>query len=414
MGETNAADVASQADSRLIQWHEEVLLGSWRYGPKPSIYHISQTAGGQLRLEQNLSGNRTACGILRWDAKWFRAEIADEFGAVLGSIRLRMLASCGLVASNFRCVGVAEWGPDTLARKATTVSWDADEHENSCLVARQVEDSTSVEDLEEHPIQATQLDADFEDDLEWDEDAADLVARPLEEAPDQGWSHHNAKAMDNFRGLTSDTQLVAAVGETLIDVHDEVIDHDLERVLSQIMEEAEASQAARADAADNSAEATQKVAPWNSALLALPLVPGEKINAASAWDALWQQLTQQGWRTEYGPKGNDQQVYYLPPGVNRFAHKSRVDYFDSKLLVVRHLLGRGRVVIEVSGNDDGDDGCGQQDLSKRVRNAARPRRGGRGNSQGQQRGRGRMLPVKTAQAKKNAASRGPKRSSRRT
>eukprot|EP00435_Cladocopium_sp_Y103_P062638 s75_g24.t1 len=55
-----------------------------------------------------------------------------------------------------------------------------------------------------------------------------------------------------------------------------------------------------------------------------------------SWDELWQQLERQGWRIEYGPRGKSQQVYYMPPGVTRGkGAKNRIDYFDSKKLVMQ-------------------------------------------------------------------------------
>lgn len=92
-------------------------------------------------------------------------------------------------------------------------------------------------------------------------------------------------------------------------------------------------------------------------LLALQLGPGrEKLNDPSSWDALWAQLERRGWRTEFGPKGNGQQIYYMPPRVLRKPPaKCRADYFDSKTLVVRHLLGAGRVVIDACGEEESDE-----------------------------------------------------------
>eukprot|EP00971_Amphidinium_carterae_P092314 1827725-Amphidinium_carterae.1 len=68
-------------------------------------------------------------------------------------------------------------------------------------------------------------------------------------------------------------------------------------------------------------------------MVAVPLRPGRKMNTAAAWAAVWAQLEQRGWRTELGPRGEEQQIYYLPAGVHRRApFRNRVHYFDSKLL----------------------------------------------------------------------------------
>eukprot|EP00928_Gymnodinium_smaydae_P042916 TRINITY_DN28860_c1_g1_i1.p1 TRINITY_DN28860_c1_g1~~TRINITY_DN28860_c1_g1_i1.p1 ORF type:complete len:271 (-),score=30.72 TRINITY_DN28860_c1_g1_i1:59-871(-) len=59
---------------------------------------------------------------------------------------------------------------------------------------------------------------------------------------------------------------------------------------------------------------------------------------AGSWEATWKELAAKGWREEYGPRGNAQQVYYMPPGVQRgHGYKCRVHYFDSRVLVLRYL-----------------------------------------------------------------------------
>ncbi|CAJ1330308.1 unnamed protein product [Effrenium voratum] len=55
-----------------------------------------------------------------------------------------------------------------------------------------------------------------------------------------------------------------------------------------------------------------------------------------SWEAVWPQLEAQGWRVEHGPRGASRQVYYMPPGVFRGpGRKNRIDYFDSKKLVLQ-------------------------------------------------------------------------------
>merc|ERR1740130_21648 len=63
---------------------------------------------------------------------------------------------------------------------------------------------------------------------------------------------------------------------------------------------------------------------------------GEKLS----WDEVWPGLESQGWQIEQGPRGKGWQTYYLPPGIKRGAgFKNRVDYFDSKSLVLKYLSG---------------------------------------------------------------------------
>eukprot|EP00929_Paragymnodinium_shiwhaense_P042948 TRINITY_DN22145_c0_g1_i6.p1 TRINITY_DN22145_c0_g1~~TRINITY_DN22145_c0_g1_i6.p1 ORF type:complete len:253 (+),score=41.70 TRINITY_DN22145_c0_g1_i6:572-1330(+) len=91
---------------------------------------------------------------------------------------------------------------------------------------------------------------------------------------------------------------------------------NLERLLSQILEEdslLKASTNNGADAADAvaGADADRAAAPCRRNLtqqLTLPLTPGGKLNAASAWSCLWGQLEAQGWRLEFGPRGDEQQA----------------------------------------------------------------------------------------------------------
>ncbi|CAE7219023.1 unnamed protein product [Symbiodinium sp. CCMP2592] len=60
--------------------------------------------------------------------------------------------------------------------------------------------------------------------------------------------------------------------------------------------------------------------------------------ASLPWETLWRKLEAQGWRMEHGPRGKGRQAYYLPPGVKRGpGKKNRVDYFDSKKLVLQLL-----------------------------------------------------------------------------
>jgi len=56
------------------------------------------------------------------------------------------------------------------------------------------------------------------------------------------------------------------------------------------------------------------------------------------WERCWAALERQGWRMEYGPRGDGKQVYYLPPGVQRGpGTRNRFDYFDSQKLVLQHI-----------------------------------------------------------------------------
>lgn len=62
----------------------------------------------------------------------------------------------------------------------------------------------------------------------------------------------------------------------------------------------------------------------------------------SSWSEVWPLLEGLGWRSEQGPRGTAFQTYYLPPGVQRSSgFKNRVDYFDSKKLVLRHAAAKG-------------------------------------------------------------------------
>eukprot|EP00439_Symbiodinium_sp_Y106_P021342 s702_g2.t1 len=72
-----------------------------------------------------------------------------------------------------------------------------------------------------------------------------------------------------------------------------------------------------------------------------------KTGSRSEWGRVWAELEQSGWRLEEVGQRRDR--YYLPPGVSRGpGKKNRVDYFDSRKLVLEHLeqlrqkSGRGR------------------------------------------------------------------------
>lgn len=85
-------------------------------------------------------------------------------------------------------------------------------------------------------------------------------------------------------------------------------------------------------------------------MVKLTLAPSKGMNAHASWVALWRQLAARGWTVQQGPRGDP---YYCPPGVTRgLGSKVRVDYFDSKLQVVRHLRDGGRVFVEVGEEED--------------------------------------------------------------
>lgn len=66
----------------------------------------------------------------------------------------------------------------------------------------------------------------------------------------------------------------------------------------------------------------------------------------SSWELLWAQLHVKGWRLETGPRGNQTQTYYMPPGVTRGpGARNRIDYFDSKAMVLRHLHSSGAATL---------------------------------------------------------------------
>lgn len=61
-----------------------------------------------------------------------------------------------------------------------------------------------------------------------------------------------------------------------------------------------------------------------------------KSGPRSEWARVWAELQQSGWRLEEVGQRKDR--YYLPPGVSRGpGKKNRVDYFDSRKLVLSHL-----------------------------------------------------------------------------
>eukprot|EP00747_Dinoflagellata_sp_TGD_P061579 gnl/TRDRNA2_/TRDRNA2_152586_c0_seq1.p1 gnl/TRDRNA2_/TRDRNA2_152586_c0~~gnl/TRDRNA2_/TRDRNA2_152586_c0_seq1.p1 ORF type:complete len:474 (-),score=71.29 gnl/TRDRNA2_/TRDRNA2_152586_c0_seq1:133-1395(-) len=93
--------------------------------------------------------------------------------------------------------------------------------------------------------------------------------------------------------------------------------------------------------------------PRPSSLASVPSTPEEAVPEAPAaaaaqgptrnrgakgppdWEELWGRLTAEGWSIENGPRGDP---YYMPPGIRRGpGAKVRVDYFDSRMQVMRHL-----------------------------------------------------------------------------
>lgn len=112
------------------------------------------------------------------------------------------------------------------------------------------------------------------------------------------------------------------------------------------------------------------VQPSTTAALAPP-------DASLPWDQLWPQLVARGWRIELGPRGNHAQAYYLPPQVVRGVRsRNRVDYFDSKRLVVQHLRDNARTLATGPGH---------------VRGHRAGRGRGRGHGRMSGRGRGRSI-----------------------
>ena len=85
---------------------------------------------------------------------------------------------------------------------------------------------------------------------------------------------------------------------------------------------------------------------WSGAWFKVRKMAGTRAD----WEALWTRLTRVGWRNDHGLAGCHLQPYYLPPGITRCKPtKNRIDYFDSRLQVVRYLEGRGCAGSACSG-----------------------------------------------------------------
>lgn len=264
------------------------LLGTWHYGSGPFSYLISESGGGCLDFHQKLNDGRMAQGRLQLDGNMWQSYLVDLDGAHVGAIRLHRATDARSLVSNFRFAGSSVWGGDTVAHQGG-------------------------ESLAKHDAMADRAVLHVMD----DDDAGSTQRNTL-----------RPQARTEPDGAQIDPPSVCSGDED-----------DLARALSQIMD---------MDDEDLPEHRGSHPADLDD-MVAIPWAGG-KINASSGWDCLWAQLKRRGWRVELGPKGEDKQIYYMPPNVQRRApSKCRVDYFDSKKLVLRNLLGSRKLLIDVSG-----------------------------------------------------------------
>mmetsp|Transcript_76614 Transcript_76614/g.135611 ORF Transcript_76614/g.135611 Transcript_76614/m.135611 type:complete len:393 (+) Transcript_76614:84-1262(+) len=88
------------------------------------------------------------------------------------------------------------------------------------------------------------------------------------------------------------------------------------------------------------------------------------LNSHRCWEHFWAQLVERGWRIEYGPRGD---CYYMPPGVQRSTGtRNRVDYFDSKLQVLRKMRDAGAVMVQVASEDERESSAQEKPISRRL------------------------------------------------
>lgn len=95
----------------------------------------------------------------------------------------------------------------------------------------------------------------------------------------------------------------------------------------------------------------QSICPPSGLTLTVPLVGS--LNSRGCWEHFWAQLVKRGWRIDHGPRGD---CYYMPPGVQRAAGtRNRIDYFDSKLQVLRKMRDAGAVMVQVASEDEHEE-----------------------------------------------------------
>jgi len=91
----------------------EALVGVWAYGEGANFYRIASTEGGLRYAEGN------AAGVLRLSGEWLQAELSDDSGRPLGTVRLRRGGGGRQLESQFCPYGNQAWSSVAVAHPST-------------------------------------------------------------------------------------------------------------------------------------------------------------------------------------------------------------------------------------------------------------------------------------------------------
>ncbi|CAK0872281.1 unnamed protein product [Prorocentrum cordatum] len=100
------------------------MAGTWLYGTKPSEYHLRVAPEGRLRYDETHASGKKVSGRLSPRGGWYQGDVADEHGAQIGTVRLRLDEARSQAVSNFRTSGDTAWSKDIVARAAEVAAAD--------------------------------------------------------------------------------------------------------------------------------------------------------------------------------------------------------------------------------------------------------------------------------------------------
>lgn len=106
--ETNAR----RCSEEQLASERKLVLGTWCYGEESDEYIISEIHGKFQYSERDATAALDDVGI------WLQAELLGPQGALLGTVRVRLLREQGTLVSQFRAFGSNDWKKPTIARRS--------------------------------------------------------------------------------------------------------------------------------------------------------------------------------------------------------------------------------------------------------------------------------------------------------
>eukprot|EP00930_Biecheleria_cincta_P034530 TRINITY_DN23859_c0_g1_i1.p1 TRINITY_DN23859_c0_g1~~TRINITY_DN23859_c0_g1_i1.p1 ORF type:complete len:1174 (+),score=194.78 TRINITY_DN23859_c0_g1_i1:86-3607(+) len=103
---------ARRCSEEELAGERKLVLGTWCYGEQSDEYTISEVHGKFQYSQRDASAALVDVGI------WLQAELLGPQGALIGTVRVRLLREQDALVSQFKSFGVDDWGRTTLARRS--------------------------------------------------------------------------------------------------------------------------------------------------------------------------------------------------------------------------------------------------------------------------------------------------------